>query len=168
MNSVSQEKLFTGLGQAHEFELAMQKLGVKGENIQGVIDGLFNISFMPIIKPKSFNFKQFLSWLRKNNLDSKLSGGLLDQIVEQEKFYQKYCRDTFYIDRNKIRIDVRRLPAIKAGLEAGCLNYALIKVTPKILSEVEAKMTGAEFFFERLAKSLKKDGFKIWAETGTD
>jgi len=29
-------------------------------------------------------------------------------------------------------------------------------------------MTGAEFFYERLAKPLKKDGFKIWAETGTD
>ena len=92
----------------------------------------------------------------------------MGQIAEQEKYYRKFFGDDFRIDRRKIFIDPIRLPAIKAGLEAGCLNYALIKAVPAILSKAEARMTEAEFFFERLMKPIKNDGFKIWAETGTD
>lgn len=164
MRSVSLNKLFSSLGNAHEFELALIKLGVKPGSIQDVIRGKLAVSFTPAVKTaKKLNFKQLLSWLQKNKLDSKLLGGLNDQIAEQEKFYRRFYRGDFRIECKEIFVDAGRLLAIKAGLENGCLNYALIKArlygTP---------MTGAEYAFEYLAKKLKPDGFKIWAETRTD
>ncbi|MDI6777634.1 MAG: hypothetical protein QMD77_00420 [Patescibacteria group bacterium] len=126
----------------------------------------------PFIVPppaaKPLNFEQLLSWLKKNGLESKLPGGLEKQIAGQEGFYRRFFGDNFRIDRKKITVDASRLPAIKAGLEVGCLNYALVKATPEVLSEAEARTTEAEFFFERPMKPLKNDGFQIWAETGTD
>ena len=169
MLDVSQKKLFSSLGQAHEFELAMIKNGVVSKMIQDAIDGKLSISFIPVLMTaKKLSFKQFLSWLKKNNLDSKLLGGLKAQIAEQEKFYQQFYGEGFRIDCKKIFVDARRLPAIKAGLEADSVNYAEIKATPEILSEAEAQMTEAEFFFERLMKPLKKNDFSLWAEEGTD
>lgn len=117
---------------------------------------------------KYLNLKKLLEWLKKNSLDMKLIGGLMGQIAEQEKFYQKFYGSDFRIDRKKIRVAASRLAAIKAALEAGSVNYALIKVVPDAITDTEAQMTGAEFFYERLMKPLKKDGFKIWAENGTD
>ncbi len=168
MLSVSPKQLFSRVGQAHEFELAMIKQGVRATSIQDVIDGKLSISFTHVVKTDSLNMKQLLSWLRKNKLDSKLPGGLEKQIAEQVKFYRNFYGKNSLVDTAKIRVDARRLPAIKAGLEAGCLNYAMLKVMPDVLSKVEAQMTSAEFFYEKLAKPLKKDGFKIWAENGTD
>ena len=161
MINVSQ-KLFTSLGQAHEFELAMLKQKVTSAIVQDVIDGKISLSFAPVSTPTQLSFKQLLSWLRKNNLDLKLSGGLEGQLAEQEVFYQNVCGKSFYLDRKKISVDVRRLPAIRAGLESGCLNYALV------YSTTESQMTDTEFAFERIMKPLKKDGLKLWAETGTD
>ncbi len=116
---------------------------------------------------KRLNLKKLLAWIEKNELASKLPGGLMGQIAEQEKPYQKFYGPGFCIDLKKIFVGESRLPAIQAGLEAGCLNYALIKAVPVDPSEAEVRMTEAEFFFERLMKPLKNDGFKIWAETGT-
>jgi len=116
---------------------------------------------------KNLNLKKLLIWLKKNELDSKLPGGLMGQITDQEKFYQKFFGPDFRIDRKKISVDPARLTAIKVGLEVGCLNYALIKMVPEYLSGAETQMTEAEFLFERILKPLKSDGFKIWAETGT-
>jgi len=114
----------------------------------------------------ALSYTAFFKWLRDNKLEARLMGGSLEkQLKEQEKFYQRFYESDFRINRKGIFINASRLPAIKAGLEAGCLNYALVKAG---LSEVEARMTEAEFFFERLMKPLKKDGFRIWAETGTD
>ncbi|MFA6047246.1 MAG: hypothetical protein WCV59_04320 [Parcubacteria group bacterium] len=117
---------------------------------------------------KNLNLKKFLLWLKKNKLESKLSGGLMGQIAEQEVFYRQFYGDDFRIDFKKISIDPNRMPAIKAGLEAGCLSYAEVKATPLILSDTEAQMTGARFFYERIMKPLKKEGFRVWAENGTD
>lgn len=113
------------------------------------------------------DYDEVVSWLRENDLE-KFLGGLESQIAKQEKFYQRFYGEDFRIDHSKIFVEARRLPAIKAGLENGCLNYAMIKATPDKLTEVEVRMTGAEFFFERIIKPLKKDGFKVWAEVGTD
>lgn len=120
------------------------------------------------ISNQILDYDEFVSWLKENDLEKFLSGRLDGQIAKQEKFYQRFYGADFRIDREKIFIEARRLPAIKAGLEAGCLNYVLIKATPEALTEAETQMTGAEFFFERIMKPLKNDGFKIWAETGTD
>lgn len=117
---------------------------------------------------KNLNLKQFLNWLKKNKLEQKFSSGLMNQIAEQEIFYQKFYGKIFQIDRKKIIIEASRLPAIKAGLEAGCLNRILLLVTPKVLTETERKMTESEFFFRKLMIPQKRDGLKIWAETGTD
>ena len=116
---------------------------------------------------KNLNLKKFLLWLKHNGLDRKLAGGLMGQIAEQEKFYQRFYGKDFRIYRKKIFIDPRRLLAIRAGLEAGCLNYALVKATPVFITNAEAQMTGAQFFYKRFIGLLKKDGFKIWAENGT-
>ncbi len=119
--------------------------------------------------PSALGYAAFLKWLQDNKLEKHLVGGGLEkQITQQETFYQKFYGKKFKIDRKKIFVDPSRLPAIKAGLEAGCINCVLAKATPNTLTETEAQMTEAEFFFERLMSPLKEDGFKIWAETGTD
>lgn len=161
-------KLFTCLAQAHDFELAMLRDGVISKMIQDAIEGRLTISFSPAIQAKKISFLKLSDWLKKNNLNSKLLGGLGSQIAEQEKFYQQFYGEDFRIDRKKIFVDVRRLPAIKAGLEAGSLNFAMIKVTPDVLTETETRMTEAEFFYYTILKGIKKDGFKIWAEKGND
>ncbi len=127
------------------------------------------VKFARSYVPSSLNYAALLKWFQANNLERYLQTGSLEkQIKAQENFYQRFYSKEFRIQRKKIFVDSRRLPAIKAGLEAGCINQAIIKATPDVLTEAEAQMTGAEFFYERLAKPLKKDGFKIWAETGTD
>jgi hypothetical protein len=114
-------------------------------------------------------YSAFFKWLRDNQLEARLAGGSLEkQLKKQEKFYQRFYGKSFRIDRKKIFIGADRLPAIKAGLEAGYLNSVLVKAVPDILSEAEEQMTEAEFFFERLMKPLKEEGFKIRAEIGTD
>ncbi|MDR3559340.1 MAG: hypothetical protein P4L62_01025 [Candidatus Pacebacteria bacterium] len=119
------------------------------------------------VPAKNLNLKKFLIWLKKNELEQKLPGGLIEQIAEQEIFYRRFYGSDFRIDLKKISINPRRLPAIKAGLEAGCVNYALVKATP-VLFGAQPLMTGAEFFYELIVKWLRKEDFKIWAETGTD
>ena len=127
------------------------------------------IAFARNYVPSALNYAALLKWLQDNNLERFIRSGSLEKsIKEQEAFYQRFYGNDFRINRKKISIDARRLPAIKAGLEAGCLNYVLLKVTPETLSEAEAQMTGAEFFFERIMKQRKNSGFRIWAETGTD
>lgn len=117
--------------------------------------------------PSALMYVTFFKWLRDNKLERHLTGGSLEkQIRWQENFYRKFYGKDFQINLKKIFITAERLPVIKAGLEAGCANYALIKAMPKILSNVDTLMNGAEFMFERLVKPLKKDGFKIWEETG--
>ncbi len=117
--------------------------------------------------PSALGYAAFLKWLQDNKLERHLVGGGLEkQITQQETFYQKFYGKKFKIDRKKIFVDPSRLPAIKAGLEAGCINCVLVKATPNTLTETEAQMTEAEFFFERLTHQI--NGFKIWAETGTD
>ena len=169
------------LGLVHEAIVTGKKVGAgrdfwsclaHNEEMFGKIVKFFNNerpSVTQVGTEKSLNFSQFISWFRKNNLEKYLAGKSLEkQIVEQEKFNQQFYGKKFRFDRKKVFVDVSRLPAIKAGLEAGCLNCILIKATPAVLSETEAQMTEAEFFFERLMKQLKEKGFKIWAETGTD
>lgn len=119
--------------------------------------------------PSALKYVTFFKWLRDNKLERHLTGGSLEkQIRWQENFYRKFYGKDFQINLKKIFITAERLPVIKAGLEAGCVNYALLKAIPKMLSNAEVLMNGAEFTFERLLKPLKKDGFKIWAETETD
>lgn len=119
--------------------------------------------------PRALNYATFLKWLSDNKTERHLIGGSFEkQIKWQEVFYQKFYGKNFQIDRKKILVDARRLPAIKKALEVGCVNYAMIKVVPENISEKETQMTGAEFAFERFAKPLKKDGFRIWEETGTE
>ncbi len=124
------------------------------------------IAFARNYVPSALNYDALLKWLQNNKLEKHFQGGSLEkQIKAQEKFYQQLYYKSFRINRKKIFVDARRLPAIKAGLEAGCLNYAMIKAMPKT---VNGLMTGAEFFYELIAGMLKKDGLIIWAENGTD
>lgn len=127
--------------------------------------------FSQVTKTISLNFNQLKKWLRQNNLERFLPGGLEGQIAGQEKFYQNFYGKNFRLNRNKIFIKAERLPAIKLGMETGALNYGLVVATPSVLTEEEQKWTEAEFAYHRLLVPQKKDGkdgLKIWAETGTD
>ena len=117
--------------------------------------------------PRRLSYVALLKWFQENKLEKHLSGGSLEKQIkwQEEVFYRKFYGENFCLDRSKLFVSAERLPAIKAGLKVGCLNYVLIKATPEILSEVETQMTGAEFFFQRL---LKPSGIRIWAESGTD
>ena len=127
------------------------------------------VAFHKNYVPSALNYAALLKWFQDNKLERFLSIGSLEKsIKEQEKFYQQFYGEDFRIDRKRISVDARRLPAIKAGLEAGCINFALIKATQYLLSETEMQMTEAEFFFERITKPLKENDFKVWAETGAD
>jgi len=127
------------------------------------------IAFVNNYVPSALNYAALLKWFQDNKLERFLSTGSLEKIIkEQENFYQMFYGPIFRIDRKKIFVDIRRLPAIKAGLEAGCLNYALLKVTTDFLTKTETRMTEAEFFYDTILKGIKGNGFKIWAETGTD
>lgn len=90
---------------------------------------------------KVLSFEVFQTWFKENGLEKYLN--LETQIAEQEKFYGEK------IDRSKLSVTVERLPAIKAGLENGCVNQVLLNFPEEI---------GVD--------SLKKAGLDIWAEKG--
>jgi len=123
---------------------------------------------------KEMTFNQLAKWLKETkvkgqSLESKLEGGSLESLINsQEQFYQQMYGPDFKIDRSKIKIDKSRLPAIAQGLETGAVNYPLIMATPETLTEEELAQTEAQFAYHKLLEPLKKQGLKIWAETGMD
>ena len=127
------------------------------------------IAFAENYAPSALSYAELLKWFQDNKLERFLSTGSFEKsIKEQEIFYQRFYGKNFRIDRKKIFVDAGRLPAIKAGLEAGSINIALLKATPEIQSDVEIQMTEVEFFFNRIMKPLKENDFKLWAEEGVD
>lgn len=160
------------MGTVHEAERMIIEAGGLDMFQRVITDPNFRrdlIAFHEGYVPSALNHAALLKWFQDNKLERFLSAGSLEKsIKQQELFYRKFYGEEFRIDRKKIFVDAGRLPAIKAGLEAGCLNYAMIKVTPDVLTETETRMTEAEFFYYTILKGIKRDGFKIWAETGTD
>ncbi len=116
--------------------------------------------------PGGLNYTVLLKWFRENDLERYLVGGSLKkQIKAWEVFYRKFYGDDFHLARNKIIVDVRRLPAIKAGLEIKVVNSVQVDATPEVLTAEESGMTEAKFFFYRI---LIKTGINIWGKTGRD
>lgn len=160
------KEIFINMEQFRQFEAALIKQGMESGTIQDIINGKMILSFYPV---EALSFKKLLSWLQANDLDSKLLGGLEKQVADQERFYKKFYGSDFKIDREKIFIEGNRLPAIKAGLMSGCINYGEIIATPNIIEfGEESKMTDAEFFMHRLMKPQKNDGLNIWAENSNE
>lgn len=119
--------------------------------------------------PVGLNYTALLKWFQENDLEKYLTGGSMEkQVKSWEVFYQRFYGDNFQfvqLDRKKIFIDARRLPAIKVGLEIGVVNSVQVDVVPEILIKKEQGMTEAEFFFYRI---LELAGINIWAKTGRD
>ena len=117
--------------------------------------------------PSALGYAAFVKWLQDNKLERRLTGGGFEkQISQQETFYRKFYGRKFKIDRGKMFVDPKRLPAMKVGLEAGSVNFFMVKASP-ILSAAELQMTRALYFFMKIIQPLKSNGFKIWAENGT-
>lgn len=117
--------------------------------------------------PSALGYADFLKWLRDNELEKQLRGGSLEKQIkwQEEIFYRRFYGKNFRIDRSRIFVLAKRLPAIKKGLEIGCVDKVLVVATPKHLSNIEMGMTEAEYVFHKL---LKPTGIKIWAEEGRD
>lgn len=166
------ENFLAGMGTVHEGARRIIEAGGLSIFRQAIDDPEFRkalAAFASSYRPEALSYDAFLKWLKKNNLEKFLSGRSLEkQLRGQGEFYRQFYGPGFKLDRKKIRINVGRLPAIKAGLEAGCLNYALLKVVPDNLDKIEASMTEALYFYERILALLKKDGLRIWAEVGVD
>jgi len=124
------------------------------------------IDFHQNYVPTGLCYAALLKWFQENDLEKYLTGGSLEkQVKAQEVFYQKSYGKDFRINRKKIFVEQKRLPAIKKGLEIGAVNRVLVKAIPKELTAEEQSLTEAQFFAYRI---MKKTGIKIWAETGTD
>ena len=114
--------------------------------------------------PAGLNYVALLKWFKESHLEKHLIGGSLEkQVKDWEIFYQKFYGEDFRLNRKKIFIEARRLPAIKVGLEIGAVNSVQIETTLKVLIGEELGMTEAEFFFHRI---LEPTGIDIWAKTG--
>lgn len=167
-----EERFLAWMGTTHEGVRRIIEAGGLSIFQQAIDDPGFRVAlvvFASNYRPEALGYDAFLKWLKKNSLEKFLSGRSLEkQIKDQEKFYQQFYGSSFKLDRKKIRVNVDRLPAIKAGLEAGCLNYALLKVVPDNSDKIEASMTEALFFYERILVPLKKDGLRIWEEIRTE
>ncbi|TSD01739.1 MAG: hypothetical protein Athens071425_345, partial [Parcubacteria group bacterium Athens0714_25] len=57
------------------------------------------------VSDQILDYDEFLSWLKENDLEKFLPGGLDGQIAKQEKFYQRFYGADFRIDRGKIFVE---------------------------------------------------------------
>ncbi len=121
--------------------------------------------------PAVFSYPALLRWFQDNNLERFLDGGSLEKQIrwQSEEFYGHGKLRGFYLGksfRRRIFVEADRLPAIKAGLESGCINWFLILSSS---AELYAEnLIEAEFFFFWLLRRFKEDGFQIWNESETE
>ncbi len=127
----------------------------------------FDQNYFPVV----FSYPALLRWFQDNNLERFLDGGSLEKQIrwQAEEFYGYRKLSGFYLGKNfrrRIFVEADRLPAIKAGLESGCINWFLI--LSSFTELYSGELTEAEFFFFWLLRRFKEDGFRIWNESGTD
>lgn len=93
---------------------------------------------------------EFIGWLQENNLEDYLEGGSFEKLMaQQESFYQEYYGHNFELLKEDFEISRRNLPAIKKGLENGCLNYPffyVFKTYPmRLITDAEAENVRKNF-----------------------
>lgn len=149
-----------------QFGRIMTEAGFYSMLRQGIDDPIYRqalLDFHQNYVPSELNYQVLLQWFQENNL--KIGGSLEKEIKAWEIFYQKFYGEKFCLNRKKIIVDARRLPAIKSGLEIGAVNSVLIEVTPVRMKEEEQNWTEAQYFFRRI---LEPTGINIWAQNVCD